>query len=40
MDFYDWSFQEPLKVNKRGIPEPNLKKKGFPRCFDCSSSWV
>ena len=30
MDFYDWSFQEPLKVNKRGIPEPNLKKKVFP----------
>ena len=30
MDFYDWSFQEPLKVNKRGIPEPNRKKKVFP----------
>ena len=30
MDFYEWSFKSPLKVNKRGIPEPNKKKKVFP----------
>ena len=30
MDFYEWSFQEPLKVSLQGIPEPNSKKKVFP----------
>ena len=30
MDFYEWSFQEPLKVSYQGIPEPNNKKKVFP----------
>ena len=30
MDFYDWSFQEPLKINKLGIPEPDSKKKVYP----------
>ena len=26
MDFYSWSFTEPLKKNKYGIPEPKKKK--------------
>ena len=26
MDFYSWSFSEPLKINKYGIPEPEKKK--------------
>ena len=26
MDFYEWSFQDSLKVSKRGIPEPDTKK--------------
>ena len=30
MDFYQWSFKDPLKVSKRGIPEPYIKKKVFP----------
>ena len=30
MDFYQWSFKSPLKVNNRGIPEPNKNKKVFP----------
>ena len=25
MNFYKWSFSEPLKINKYGIPEPNSK---------------
>jgi len=25
MDFYQWVFDEPLKINKYGIPEPQLK---------------
>ena len=25
MDFYSWSFSEPLKINKYGIPEPEKK---------------
>ena len=25
MDFYSWSFSEPLKINKYGIPEPKKK---------------
>ena len=25
MNFYKWSFNKPLKINKYGIPEPNSK---------------
>ena len=25
MDFYKWSFSDPLKINKYGIPEPETK---------------
>ena len=25
MDFYQWSFSDPLKINKYGIPEPETK---------------
>ena len=25
MDFYPWSFSEPLKINRYGIPEPETK---------------
>ena len=27
MNFYHWSFKDPLTVNKYGIPEPISKKK-------------
>ena len=30
MDFYEWSFQDSLKVSYQGIPEPYTKKKVFP----------
>tara|TARA_B100000902_G_C27130411_1_gene823305 strand:+ start:465 stop:1004 length:540 start_codon:yes stop_codon:yes gene_type:complete len=30
MDFYSWSFKEPLYINKYGIPEPVSKKKNYP----------
>ena len=30
MDFYPWSFSEPLKINRYGIPEPETKKKVYP----------
>jgi 5-formyltetrahydrofolate cyclo-ligase len=30
MDFYEWSFNDPLIINKYGIPEPNLKNKILP----------
>jgi 5-formyltetrahydrofolate cyclo-ligase len=30
MDFYQWSFNEPLKINKFGIPEPNSKILVYP----------
>ena len=30
MDFYQWSFNDPLKINKYGIPEPILKKIIYP----------
>ena len=30
MDFYKWSFSDPLKVNKYGIPEPENKKIVYP----------
>ena len=30
MDFYKWSFKDPLKVSMRGIPEPDSKSKVIP----------
>ena len=30
MDFYRWSFSDPLKVNKYGIPEPETKNLVYP----------
>ncbi len=30
MDFYQWSFNDSLKVSYRGIPEPAKKKKVYP----------
>ena len=30
MDFYRWSFDDPLKINQYGIPEPNSKKLIYP----------
>ena len=30
MDFYKWSFSDPLKVNKYGIPEPEIRDKVYP----------
>jgi 5-formyltetrahydrofolate cyclo-ligase len=30
MDFYPWSFSEPLKINKYGIPEPETKNIVYP----------
>ena len=30
MDFYQWSFNDPLKVSYRGIPEPAMEKKVYP----------
>ena len=30
MDFYKWTFDEPLKINQYGIPEPNSKKLIYP----------
>ena len=30
MDFYLWSFSEPLKINKYGIPEPESKNIVYP----------
>ena len=30
MDFYSWSFSEPLKINKYGIPEPENKNIVYP----------
>ena len=30
MDFYKWSFSDPLKVNKYGIPEPEPKNMVYP----------
>jgi len=33
MDFYKWSFTDPLKVNKYGIPEPETKNIVYPDIF-------
>ena len=30
MDFYQWSFSDPLKINKYGIPEPEKKNLVYP----------
>ena len=30
MDFYEWSFSNPLKINRYGIPEPISKKIVYP----------
>ena len=30
MDFYSWSFNQPLKINKYGIPEPDSKVLVYP----------
>jgi len=30
MDFYKWSFSDPLKINKYGIPEPEMKNIVYP----------
>ena len=30
MDFYKWSFSDPLKINKHGIPEPETKSIAYP----------
>ena len=30
MDFYKWSFSDPMKINQYGIPEPNSKKLVYP----------
>ena len=30
MDFYKWSFRDPLKINKYGIPEPVIKDIVYP----------
>jgi len=30
MDFFQWSFKDPLKINKYGIPETTSDKKIFP----------
>ncbi len=30
MDFYEWSFKDPLKISHQGIPEPEKNKKVFP----------
>tara|TARA_B110001452_G_scaffold108137_1_gene89675 strand:- start:20 stop:565 length:546 start_codon:yes stop_codon:yes gene_type:complete len=30
MDFYKWSFSDPLKINKYGIPEPETQNKVYP----------
>jgi 5-formyltetrahydrofolate cyclo-ligase len=30
MDFYSWSFSEPLKINRYGIPEPEIKNIVYP----------
>ena len=30
MDYYKWSFSDPLRINKYGIPEPENKKIIYP----------
>ena len=30
MDFFEWSFKDPLNIGKMGIPEPSKLKKVYP----------
>ena len=30
MNFYNWSFSDPLRINKYGIPEPDAKNLVYP----------
>ena len=30
MDFYEWSFEDPLNINQYGIPEPSLQSLVYP----------
>ena len=30
MDYYEWSFKDPLKISQKGIPEPEMNKKIYP----------
>ena len=30
MDFYKWTFSDPLRINKYGIPEPEIKNIVYP----------
>ena len=30
MDYFEWSFSEPLNVGKMGVPEPYKKRKVYP----------
>ena len=30
MDFYKWSFKDPLKIGNQGIPEPLITKRVYP----------
>ncbi len=30
MDFYRWSFSDPLRINKHGIPEPEIEYMVYP----------
>ena len=30
MNFFQWSLNDPLRINKYGIPEPISKKKSYP----------
>ena len=41
MDFYKWSFSDPMKINQYGIPDPNPKKIIYPDIiFDLSAPSV
>ena len=33
MNFFNWSFKEPLMINKYGIPEPTSNKIIYPSIF-------
>ena len=33
MNFFQWSFQEPLEINKFGIPETTSIKKIYPNIY-------
>ena len=40
MDFFQWSFEDPLKINKFGIPETTSKKKNLSKYFINPVSWL